>query len=114
MRAIVLLLIPLSLATVLAAGCGSRDAEPVQLQLPDLVRFANRYDGDLVATTGVVHMFPDPKHYWIEDDDVNRVEIHPQSAVSDLVGQHVRVVGRFHYDPQKGRRIDARETTKLE
>jgi len=103
----------LIVATSMLAACSGGHDEPVDLQLRDLVRFAQRYDGDLVTTTGVVHTFPNPRHYWIEDQDVNRVEIEPQSAVADHVNQRVRVVGRFHYDRGQGRRLEVRETTTL-
>jgi hypothetical protein len=102
-----------ALALALATGCsGGGTAEEVRLQ--DLVRFADRYDGELVSSAGVVHRIEEPEHYWIEDGDRNRVRIEPHAAVSGHVGDRVRVVGRFHYAQQSGRRLEASEVRVLE
>lgn len=84
------------LPALLLVACGEADPEPVELRLEDLVRFAERYDGRRVATTGVVRAFADPEHYWIEDARLNRVEVRPKSEVGSLVGKTVRIAGRFH------------------
>lgn len=100
-------------ALALATGCsGGGTAEEVRLQ--DLVRFADRYDGELVSSAGVVHRIDEPEHYWIEDGDRNRVRVEPHAAVSGHVGERVRIVGRFHYAQQSGRRLEAREVRALE
>lgn len=95
------------LAAAVVAACSGEDGEPVELRLADLVRFADGYDGDRIATTGVVRSHPEPEHFWIEDDALNRVEVRPASAVSALLGESVRVVGRFRYSPEQGRSIEA-------
>lgn len=93
------------LLAMLVVACGDADSNATDLRPADLVRFQDRYDGETVATTGVVNMFAEPEHYWVEDEQANRVRIEPHDAVSDLVGQRVRVVGRFEYTPDKGRVI---------
>lgn len=105
--------VALALSCALAA-CGGNADPPTQLPLTDLVRFAERYDGEGVATRGVVRTFATPEHYWIEDADVNRVRIVPQSAVSNLVGQRVRVVGQFAFDRNQGRVLEVEHVEVLE
>ncbi|PWG61913.1 hypothetical protein DEM34_14410 [Spiribacter halobius] len=46
-------------------------------------------------------------HYWIEDEDLNRVEIRPGERIAPYVGDRVRVTGRFSYAPDAGRVIEA-------
>ena len=100
-------LISALLLAVAVVACSGEDADPVALRLADLVRFADGYDGKRIATTGVVRSHPDPEHYWIEDGELNRVEVRPASAVSALFGKSVRVVGRFRYSLEQGRSIEA-------
>jgi len=88
------------------ASCG-RDPEPVELELADLVRFADSYEGRRVATSGLVRYVEHPEHYWIEDDELNRVQVRPGSGVSPHVGERIRVVGVFEYSPASGRSIRA-------
>jgi len=96
-----------ALAVTPIASCGGRDPGATELRLADLVRFAQQYDDERVATTGVVHTHPEPEHYWIEDSDLNRVAVQPGSAVSGLVGKTVHIEGRFEYSPSEGRYIRA-------
>lgn len=102
------------LLAIVASACGQTDSGATEVRLADLVRFQDRYDGEMVATTGVVNMFRDPEHYWVEDDDVNRVRVVPHEAVSGLVGQRVRVLGRFEYSSGEGRVITARSVEVVE
>lgn len=102
------------LLTLAAAACGDAGSTATELPLADLVRFQDRYDGEVVATTGEVNMFADPEHYWIEDDALNRIRVVPQDAVSDLVGERVRVLGRFEYGSGKGRVIHAQNVELVE
>jgi len=98
--------IKVSVLAVMLASCGDRELDPVELRLADLVRFAEGYKGKLVATSGVVRSHPDPEHYWIEDEELNRIELRPKTAAAPLAGKSVRVVGRFRYPPQQGRSIE--------
>ena len=96
----------LAVCLILLAGCGG-EPTPTQLELVDLARFSEQYDGERVSTTGHVRSHPDPEHYWLEDDNLNRVAVHPDSAVKSLVGERVRIVGRFRFSREKGRAIAA-------
>jgi len=89
-------------------GCQG-EPTPTRLELADLARFSEQYDGERVSTAGNVRTHPDPEHYWLEDEDLNRVAVHPDSAVNSLVGERVRIVGRFRFSREKGRSIDAEE-----
>ncbi|WP_245675775.1 hypothetical protein [Halofilum ochraceum] len=91
---------------LLLAGCGG-EPTATQLELVDLARFSEQYDGERVSTTGHVRSHSDPEHYWLEDDNLNRVAVHPDSAVESLVGQRVRVVGGFRFSRESGRAIEA-------
>lgn len=103
-----------ALMLVAVVSCGGDGPAPTELRLAELVRFADRYNGEAVTTTGVVHMYDEPEHYWIQDEAINRVRIQPQSAISELVGERVRVVGRFEHDPGTGRLIEAEAVTVVE
>jgi hypothetical protein len=94
-----------ALLIVLSGGCSAVDLGPVPVTLSELVAEQDRYDGRHVIAEGLVRTFDDPRHYWIEDDDVNRVEIVPEDAVADHVGAVVRVTGRFTFRDDEGRRI---------
>lgn len=91
------------------AACGVTDTAPSDVALADLVLEQDRYDGQMVRTHGVVRTFDEPRHYWIEDDDVNRVEVVPQDAIRPYLGDEVEVVGRFTFRDDEGRRITAKE-----
>ncbi len=95
------------LLTLAATACGETDSATTELALRDLVRFQDRYDGQMVATSGRVNMFAEPEHYWIEGDPAHRVRIEPHNAVSGRVGERVRVIGRFEYDSNAGRVLRA-------
>jgi len=106
--------LPFALTLVVLAACGRSGPTPVELRPADLVRFAERYDGEVVATTGIVHRIAEPEHYWIADDELNRVAVEPRSAVADRVGERVRVVGRFSFDRSSGRVIEVRSVSEVE
>lgn len=98
------------LPALLIAACSEEPPAPATVQLVNLVRFAESYDGRRVTVTGTVRAHPEPEHYWIEDSDLNRVAIQPSSAVSELVGETVRVTGRFRRSPERGRSIEVERT----
>lgn len=93
----------------LLAGCGSGQDEPVPVTLAELAAQQERYDGMVVLTEGVVRTFEPPRHYWIEDPGVNRVELVPPEVAAPHVGQVVRVRGRFTFRDDQGRRITVEE-----
>jgi hypothetical protein len=87
------------------AACGAHDDHPVEVSLKWLATTENAYQGKLVRTQGVVRMFEPPRHYWIEDNEPNRVALEPEALVAPWLGHEIRVVGRFHFDDRKGRVI---------
>ncbi|MGH8998124.1 MAG: hypothetical protein ACRDY7_01890 [Acidimicrobiia bacterium] len=93
----------------LMAACGADDDRPADVSLATLATQEDAYQNKLVRTQGVVRVFEPPRHYWIEDDHPNRVALEPEHLVAPLVGQEVRVVGRFHFDERTGRVIKIKE-----
>lgn len=91
--------------TLLAlSACGGNDeAKPVPL--PVLAENPAAYDGERVVTQGVVRRFDAPLHYWIEDQDLHRVELFPHEVIAPHLGRDVRVVGRFSFSPDEGRQL---------
>lgn len=79
------------------------------MTLSELVEEHDRYEGEVVVAEGVVHTYDQPRHYWIEDAQVNRVEVVPAERIEDHVGDTVRVTGRFTFRDDEGRRISVDE-----
>ena len=94
-----------------AVACGRHNGHPVDVTLSSLARYQEAYQGQLVRTEGVVRTFEPPLQYWIEDNEPNRVALEPVGLVAPLLGQQVRVVGRFHFDDQTGRVIHIEDIT---
>lgn len=101
-----------ALLLVLLAGCDYSDA-PQGAPLRALADKPEDFQKTLVATSGVVRGFNDPEHYWIEDDDLNRVELTPLAEARGHLDQRVQVVGTFHYDPGRGRWLEIRAVSPL-
>ena len=95
-------LLALALCTILLAACGTNTGSVTLETLVDLQR---EYNGERLATRGVVRTFDNPRHYWIEDDKMNRVALQPEDQLPALVGRTLRVVGKFSYSPSTGRII---------
>ncbi|QOR38525.1 glucose-inhibited division protein B [Billgrantia diversa] len=93
------------MALLALAACGDTTSESREASLAVLVNQAEQLDGSRVATQGTVRHFEDPLHYWIEDEDLNRMEIFPHESIAPHLGETVRVVGDFEYSPSKGRRL---------
>lgn len=94
------------------AACGAHDGRPADVPLATLAVQEDAYQNKTVRTQGIIRMFEPPRHYWIEDEYPNRVALEPEHLVADLVGQEVRVVGRFHFDDRTGRVIRIKEITR--
>jgi len=107
------LLLVLALSTPAFVACGDGESPVAKLRLEDLVRFAGRYDGERVTSAGIVRSHSDPEHYWIEDDELHRVEVRPPSAVAAHLGERVRIVGRFYYSRKQGRTIEVERIAVL-
>lgn len=104
----------LLVAGSLLAGCAGGPDDPSSVTLAELVAEQDRYDGQLVETEGTVRTYDRPRHYWIEDEAVNRVELVPAEAAADHVGARVRVEGRFTFRDDEGRRITVEQLEILE
>ena len=85
-------------------ACGTGGGT-VDASLAELVAEQERYHGSTVRTEGVLRTYPEPLHYWIEDADLNRVELVPPEAVARHVGARIRVEGAFTFRADEGRRI---------
>lgn len=91
------------LLAVLGSGCAEPTATSATLAA--IVASPDGYDGQRVQVTGVLRSFPQPLHYWIEDPQLNRVEVLFDEDLARWLGQNVRVRGRFSFDTEAGRRI---------
>ncbi|TFH87183.1 glucose-inhibited division protein B [Billgrantia azerbaijanica] len=96
----------------LLLGCSGED-RPAEVPLPVLANNPGPHDGERVATQGVVRHYAEPLHYWIEDEDLHRVEILPHERIAPYLGEAVRVVGRFRFSPEKGRRLTLERVVPL-
>ncbi len=85
-------------------GCGG-DPGTSEVPLAVLAGNAEVHDGSRVITEGVVNAFEEPLHYWIEDEDLNRVELFPHEMIAPHLGQRVRVEGQFAFSREEGRRL---------
>ncbi len=98
---------PLLWAAIL--GLAACSDQPARVTLSMLASDPGQFDGRVVTTQGVVQHFDDPLHYWLEDPDVNRVELEPGDVVADYLDQEVLVTGRFSYGVREGRRLRVQE-----
>lgn len=99
-------LLAMALLPALLLACGPRVDVPRTVTLADLVVDQELHDGSVVTTEGIVRTYDEPRHYWIEDAEQHRVELFPHEGGEDLVGQTVRVTGRFTFREDRGRAID--------
>lgn len=103
----------LSVVVVLSL-LGACSDTTTDVPLARLVEQQAEYDGQTLSTTGIVRTFDEPRHYWIEDDDLNRVAIEPDESVSDYVGERIRVTGDYRADRKTGRILEATQVTVLD
>lgn len=105
------LLLPVALLLIgsLPAACSPGPGAPEPVELAELVADPDRYLGELVIVEGVVQAHDDPAHAWIEDEVPHRVGLEPLAAVDDLLGQVVRVVGRFDVVDAGGRVLEVEQ-----
>jgi len=102
-RALSRFTLPVALLTLALSACS--DSDPQQVTLAELVANAQRYDGDTVHTRGMVKSFDEPRHYWLEDDNINRVGLEPMDEIAPHLDRRISVTGHFTYSPDRGRRI---------
>lgn len=85
-------------------GCGQGD-KPLEISLAELAERPAAYDGRVVRTRGTVRGFDDPRHYWLEDANLNRVGLTPEDRIAPHLGRQITVLGQFSYARDRGRRI---------
>ncbi|WP_227368102.1 hypothetical protein [Halomonas sp. M20] len=88
--------------------------KPAEVPLSILASQPAAYKDKRVATQGVVRTFEAPRHYWIEDDGLNRVEVFPQERIAPYLGEQVRIVGQFQYEQNTGRKLEAQRIETLD
>ena len=86
----------------------------LEVPIAKLVAEPERFHGHVLVVEGTVQRFDDPLHHWVEDAQQNRVGIIPEALLHDLVGQPVRVRGRFTASTEQGRRIQVHQLTRIE
>jgi hypothetical protein len=100
------------IAVSLLAGC-AREETVVGLELELLVTQRENFEGRRVRTSGVVRSHADPRHFWLENDALQRVGLAPAEQVEAWLGQEVEVVGRFTFAADTGRRITVEQVSPV-
>lgn len=85
------------------AACGP--AAPIKTTLAALSEAQRDFNGRRVEVSGVLRTFANPRHYWIENESLDRVALEGDHDFSSRVGQEVEVSGVFVFDRDRGRRI---------
>ena len=98
--------------TLLLVGCGA--SVPVKTTLSALSEIQKDFDGRQVIVSGTLRTFDTPRHYWIENDALDRVALEVTINLAPLVSQMVKVRGMFRYDTEAGRRIEVDEFVALD
>lgn len=94
----------LLLCVPLLTACGA-NGPAADATLAELTARPQAYDGREVRTRGTVRAFDAPRHYWLEDAQINRVGLEPMELIAPHLGREVTVTGRFTYARERGRRI---------
>lgn len=94
----------LLILSALLVACRGPDS-PIEVDLGQLVEQPSQYSGQMVTTWGVLRTFDQPRHYWIETADLQRVGVTPESQVASYVNQLVQVTGRFDQVEGAGRQL---------
>jgi hypothetical protein len=98
--------------TLLLVGCGA--SVPVKTTLSALSEVQKDFDGRQVIVSGTLRTFDTPRHYWIENDALDRVALEVTINLAPMVSQMVKVRGMFRYDTEAGRRIEVAEFVALD
>lgn len=97
-------LVPVLSAALVLGSCDDIET-PREVSLAMLTENATDFDNSQVITRGIVRRFEEPLHYWIEDEDLNRVGIFPQEQVAHYWGEAILVEGLFRFSATEGRRL---------
>ena len=98
--------------TLFLVGYGA--SVPVKTTLSALAEVQKDFDGKQVIVSGILRTFDTPRHYWIENDVLDRVALEGTINLLPLVSQTVTVRGTFRYDSEAGRRIEVDEFVALD
>ena len=88
-------------------GCG--DPAPTRTSLSALTASQLDFNGRHVRVSGTLRTFDSPRHYWIENENLDRVALIALEDLAPLVGQTIDVSGIFVYDRNAGRRIEVKQ-----
>ena len=94
----------MALCLTVLVGCDQGN-KPIEVSLSELTERPAVYGGRVVRTRGTVRGFDDPRHYWLEDENLNRVGLLPEERVAPHLGRQITVLGQFSYTRDRGRRI---------
>jgi hypothetical protein len=93
--------------TALLLGCGH--PEPIPTSLAALTAAQLDFNGRNVRVSGTLRSFDSPRHYWIENENLDRVALIGLDDLAPLEGQMVEVSGIFIYNRNAGRRIEVKQ-----
>lgn len=86
-------------------ACGNDSGTVEEVALAEIASRQQAYDGRTLRIRGTVRGFHDPRHYWLEDGQRNRVGLEPEELIAPHLGREVTVVGRYTFARDRGRRI---------
>jgi hypothetical protein len=98
----------ITLVACMIAACGGAN-DAIEVPLATLAAEPRHFDGRTVATIGIVRGIAEPRHYWIEDADFNRVQLVPDDVAAPYLDRTVRVAGRFELGERGLRRLHVRD-----
>ena len=104
--------LPFALVTLIVLfACG--EPAPVRTSLSALTASQADFDGRQVVVSGTLRTFDSPRHYWIENEALDRVALEGGGELAPHVGHTVEVSGIFSYDRNAGRRIEVQALRTL-
>lgn len=98
-------LLPAFFCALALMACGNDPGTAAEVALAEIASRQQVYDGRTLRVRGTVRGFHDPRHYWLEDDDRNRVGLEPEELIAPHLGREVTIVGRYSFAHDRGRRI---------
>lgn len=98
----------------LLAACDGAPEDALVTTPAALTRSAGHFDGRRVTVEGTLRSWADPEHYWIEDAEPHRIALEPEDGLARRVGEPLRVTGRFHHDPERGRWLEVESLRVLD
>jgi hypothetical protein len=93
------------LASGLLHGCEAGPDGAVEVPLATLAAEPRNFEGRRVVVRGTVRGIEEPLHFWIEDENFNRVQLIPDEAAVPYRDVPVRAVGRFQRGDRGGREL---------